>query len=94
MKFKEGQKIVCIDDSPVLGPYGRGKFLKKDNIYTVIGYSSILYGFIFVKEEKKYGWNQERFRPLDLDYDFVEEVLRKIEPKPKEFLYFLRKKND
>lgn len=88
MVFKVGQKIVC--KIPI--KHSELGELVKDKIYTCMGYSSIRKSEILLKEfptphcsVDKYAIAGEwRFEPLELDYDFVDEVTKEVTPKHNE----------
>lgn len=77
MGFKIGQKVVCVEPSINL---------IKDEIYTIKGFTI---GGIKLKELEPrtsycQGFWSWRFEPLELDYDFVEEVIKQVKPQKQE----------
>ena len=87
--FKIGQKVVCINDTPLLGQVVRGNIPKKDVMYTIrdIYESKLQPGQVALilkeiineisptlgHERGFYAW---RFRPVDETW--AEDVLNKI----------------
>jgi len=78
-KFKIGEKVVCINDKRRWYKLGG---LKKNEIYTVIGFNPYDDGLILREiKSPKSGYNAyaaNRFRKLD--YGFVNNVLKSITP--------------
>lgn len=81
--FKVGQKLVCIDESPFKGDRGFGNpsELKKNEIYTVDFLTRNGLGVILV-EFPQNEYHKDRFRPLELDYSFVEKVISQLKKQP------------
>lgn len=83
MGFKVGQKVVCIDASPFKGNMcvGNPSQLKENEIYTIDYFTREGTGVV-LKEFQSNEYNINRFRPLELDYSFVEEVIKNIQQQP------------
>ena len=83
-EFKIGDKVVCINDKRRWFKLGG---LKKNEIYTVIGFNPYDDGLILREiKSPKSGFNAyaaNRFRKLD--YAFVEKVLQTILPKKEQY---------
>lgn len=91
--FKIGQKVICINDTPIPGqPIRPGIAIpKKDKIYTVRDvYQTKMDGYwaILVEEiknppspvwGKELGFRAIRFREIDDSYKFAEGVLQRVE---------------
>ena len=88
--FRVGQKVVCIDDSnqcteTIESPIS--DVVVKSKTYEVRGYSyigglllkGVFAGFHFSGKEA--GFKTSRFRKIELDYNFVEEIIKKVQPQ-------------
>ena len=79
--FKIGEVVVCIN---ARRRWFRLGGLKKNEMYTIIGFNSYDGGLILeeVKSPKsgQHAYRAERFRKVD--YDFAEKVITQIKPEP------------
>ena len=77
--FKEGQKIVCVDDSP---RKHTPKVLEKDKVYTFKAYSPTKIGTtgILIEEVSIYPYcfRENRFEPAKEIDDFAENLCAKL----------------
>ena len=81
--FKEGQKVVCIADfewySDLDGEMHDGP--KYDEILKIDGFDENGH-LLFFKYDLVEGYYEQYFKPLELDYSFVEEVIKQVQPQP------------
>ena len=72
--FRVGQKVVCVAES---------FSVKEGEIYTID--FQFEDGGVLLKEVESITWRKSfkphRFKPLQLDHDFVEEVIKQVTPK-------------
>lgn len=87
MEFKIGQKVVCVKNGRVKNTYKVGVTYTIIDIKMVIGEPSLFFKEIHNGSETRlggynyYGHNPKNFNPIELDYDFVEEVIKQVQPK-------------
>lgn len=82
--FKIGQEVVCIDQRRT---HVNLNGLKKDSVYTVEGFNPFDNGLILkeIKSDGGFGaYANTRFKPLELDYEFAENISSEIINKVKE----------
>lgn len=83
MSFKIGQKVVCICSSGWMD-FRTFKTVEGPNyneIVTISGFDTN--GWLFLKEypsNDAEGYAPSEFKPLQLDYDFVSQILEKVKP--------------
>ena len=89
--FRIGQRVVCIKHDPINVADGKSYPAPQEGeIVTILNFNSK--GLLYLKEYSKefetpWGyydnivfepWN---FKPLELDYNFVEEVIKQVQPQ-------------
>ena len=91
MNFKIGQRVVCVKPFSGLicnGP-NKGKITGNNpivgEIYTITkivkGRNLCLQGLLLDTLNNPQSFIALKFKPLKLDYNFVEEVIRQVQPK-------------
>lgn len=91
MGFRVGQRVVCINAQSANTPDPRwcvrnlAKVLQ-DEIYTISNITIDDFGtwFTFDEVAKHTEFESRDFKPLELDHEFVNEVIKQVTPKKQE----------
>lgn len=86
--FKRGQRVVCIKKGPwknkvnddEIGPKYKEELIIDEIVTDILGDECLVF------DNYPHMYLSWRFRPVELDYEFVEEVLQMIKTKHKELV--------
>lgn len=84
--FRVGQKVVCVKRDSWKTVFGQQNICNDpvfNKIYTVSDLEEFEGNtFLSFEELSPYGsWGSKNFKPLQLDHEFVEEIIKQVTPK-------------